>query len=180
MNQIGFDRNGIHRGRTSAKPYIESNMFVFMSHLFEAAKVHNKTAIQTKSIVFSESRCTWKISRIFAANPRCNEIKPIKMKKLLFLILLALIMPFRSAIAQAKRSESFKECYTLKQVVVLSRHNIRSPLSGRHSTLQRITPRMVSLVVGTQRTIVARRSIGNNDGTVFPQMADGRGHDERK
>ena len=62
------------------------------------------------------------------------------MKKLLFLIILALIMPFRSANAQAKRPEDFRERYTLKQVVVLSRHNIRSPLSGRRSTLQRITP----------------------------------------
>ena len=62
------------------------------------------------------------------------------MKKLLFLIILALIIPFRSANAQAKRSEDFRERYTLKQVVVLSRHNIRSPLSGRRSTLRRITP----------------------------------------
>ena len=30
--------------------------------------------------------------------------------------------------------------YTLKQVVVLSRHNIRSPISGKRSTLRRITP----------------------------------------
>ena len=37
-------------------------------------------------------------------------------------------------------SGSFHKRYTLKQVVVLSRHNIRSPLSGRQSALQRITP----------------------------------------
>ena len=36
--------------------------------------------------------------------------------------------------------QSTHEQYTLKQVVVLSRHNIRSPLSGRQSALQRITP----------------------------------------
>ena len=36
--------------------------------------------------------------------------------------------------------QSTHEHYTLKQVVVLSRHNIRSPLSGRQSALQRITP----------------------------------------
>ena len=36
--------------------------------------------------------------------------------------------------------DDFHERYTLKQVVVLSRHNIRSPLSGRSSRLQRITP----------------------------------------
>lgn len=45
-----------------------------------------------------------------------------------------------SAFAQAIRPDDFRERYTLKQVVVLSRHNIRSPLSGRHSTLQRLTP----------------------------------------
>ena len=36
--------------------------------------------------------------------------------------------------------QSTQDRYTLKQVVVLSRHNIRSPLSGRSSRLQRITP----------------------------------------
>ena len=45
-----------------------------------------------------------------------------------------------TAFAQSNRSEDFGERYTLKQVVVLSRHNIRSPLSGRQSALQRITP----------------------------------------
>jgi glucose-1-phosphatase len=45
-----------------------------------------------------------------------------------------------SAFSQANRPNDFKERYTLKQVVVLSRHNIRSPLSGRQSALQRITP----------------------------------------
>ena len=45
-----------------------------------------------------------------------------------------------STFAQAHRPNGFEERYTLKQVVVLSRHNIRSPLSGKRSTLQRITP----------------------------------------
>ena len=56
---------------------------------------------------------------------------------ILCLVLLVVSFP---AFAQIHRSDVFHECYTLKQVVVLSRHNIRSPLSGRHSTLQRITP----------------------------------------
>ena len=55
---------------------------------------------------------------------------------LLFLLLGLSLMSF----AQVNRPDDFKERYTLKQVVVMSRHNIRSPLSGRHSTLQRITP----------------------------------------
>ena len=50
------------------------------------------------------------------------------------------MVTWSSAFAQAHRPDDFHERYTLKQVVVLSRHNIRSPLSGRHSTLQRITP----------------------------------------
>ena len=45
-----------------------------------------------------------------------------------------------SGIAQTLWSEDFDDRYTLKQVFVLSRHNIRSPLSGRASALQRITP----------------------------------------
>ena len=45
-----------------------------------------------------------------------------------------------SAFAQGNRPDGFRERYTLKQVVVLSRHNIRSPLSGRGSAIQRITP----------------------------------------
>lgn len=41
---------------------------------------------------------------------------------------------------QVARSASFHDKYSLKQVVVLSRHNIRSPLSGPESALGRITP----------------------------------------
>ena len=61
----------------------------------------------------------------------------IVSKSILFFLLLDVSF---TVFAQANRPENFRECYTLKQVVVLSRHNIRSPLSGRHSTLQRITP----------------------------------------
>ncbi|MCR4922282.1 MAG: histidine-type phosphatase [Bacteroidaceae bacterium] len=42
--------------------------------------------------------------------------------------------------AQLKRSEAFHSKYELAEVVVLSRHNIRSPLSGNGSALSRITP----------------------------------------
>ena len=45
-----------------------------------------------------------------------------------------------TAFAQGNRPDGFRDRYSLKQVVVLSRHNIRSPLSGRQSALQRITP----------------------------------------
>ena len=58
-------------------------------------------------------------------------------KTLLFFLLLGMSL---TASAQVNRTDDFRERYTLKQVVVLSRHNIRSPLSGRRSTLQRITP----------------------------------------
>lgn len=44
------------------------------------------------------------------------------------------------ASAQQQRSQDFKDRYTLKEAVVLSRHNIRSPLSDSKSTLGRMTP----------------------------------------
>ena len=59
------------------------------------------------------------------------------MKRIMFFILLLASLP---AFAQSQHTADFSERYTLKQVVVLSRHNIRSPLSGRQSALQRITP----------------------------------------
>lgn len=62
----------------------------------------------------------------------------MKTPKVTFLfILLGMTLP---SFTQVSRPDGFRERYTLKQVVVLSRHNIRSPLSGRSSTLQRITP----------------------------------------
>lgn len=38
------------------------------------------------------------------------------------------------------RPDGFRERYVLEEAVVLSRHNIRSPLSGKGSVLSRITP----------------------------------------
>ncbi|MDE6298448.1 MAG: histidine-type phosphatase [Muribaculaceae bacterium] len=64
------------------------------------------------------------------------------MKKLLSGISIALIaglMP-SFAFAQAQRSQEFKDKYQLKEAVVLSRHNIRSPLSDNKSDLGRMTP----------------------------------------
>ncbi len=58
-------------------------------------------------------------------------------KTILFLLLFGMTL---KSFAQSNHSDGFDKRYTLKQVVVLSRHNIRSPLSGRHSTMQRITP----------------------------------------
>jgi len=58
-------------------------------------------------------------------------------KTILFFLLLGVSL---QTFAQSNRPDDFSERYTLKQVVVMSRHNIRSPLSGRHSTMQRITP----------------------------------------
>ena len=61
-----------------------------------------------------------------------SQIMSSSMKKLLLVISLLCSLNLLG--------QSSHEQYTLKQVVVLSRHNIRSPLSGRQSALQRITP----------------------------------------
>lgn len=61
------------------------------------------------------------------------------MKKYLVFVVLALAGGM-SVSAQMQRTADFHDRYTLSQVVVLSRHNIRSPLSGPESALSRITP----------------------------------------
>lgn len=58
----------------------------------------------------------------------------------LSLLLLSLWLNPITSTAQIKRSDSFKEKYSLKEVVVLSRHNIRSPLSNGGSVLGKLTP----------------------------------------
>ena len=60
------------------------------------------------------------------------------MKKTAFLLcLLALVV---QASAQLKRDDAFHQKYKLREAVVLSRHNIRSPLSYNGSAMSRITP----------------------------------------
>lgn len=68
-----------------------------------------------------------------------NIITMRKLNSLLFLLLLAFICP-SLAQAQLQRSEAFKGKYKLKEVVILSRHNIRSPLSTNGSALSKMTP----------------------------------------
>lgn len=54
-------------------------------------------------------------------------------------LLFSLLLP-SVASAQAQRPEEFKNKYQLKEAVVLSRHNIRAPLSDSKSDLGRMTP----------------------------------------
>lgn len=68
-----------------------------------------------------------------------NIITMRKLNSLLFLLLMAFICP-SLAQAQLQRSEAFKGKYKLKEVVILSRHNIRSPLSTNGSALSKMTP----------------------------------------
>ena len=62
-----------------------------------------------------------------------------KLYSLAAMAVLSLSIPF-SAFPQAQRSKEFKDKYQLKEAVVLSRHNIRSPLSDSKSDLGRMTP----------------------------------------
>ena len=61
-------------------------------------------------------------------------------KRPVLILWMLLLWASFSAVAQTHHPDDFHKRYTLKQVVVMSRHNIRSPLSGRQSALQRITP----------------------------------------
>ncbi|MCH4213387.1 MAG: histidine-type phosphatase [Prevotella sp.] len=61
------------------------------------------------------------------------------MKKFNSLLLLLLLVP-SLLMAQLQRSQAFHDKYQLKEVIVLSRHNIRSPLSTNGSALSKMTP----------------------------------------
>ena len=55
------------------------------------------------------------------------------------LVFIIMIMSSCYLSAQTKKSAQFKENHELTEVVVLSRHNIRAPLSGKNSILGKIT-----------------------------------------
>ena len=64
-------------------------------------------------------------------------MKKLFHSALLFIGLMGICIP---AFGQQQRSQDFKDKYQLKEAVVLSRHNIRSPLSGPGSALGEMTP----------------------------------------
>ncbi|MDD5862137.1 MAG: histidine-type phosphatase [Prevotella sp.] len=63
------------------------------------------------------------------------------MNRKFFSVLILLLSLCPSVLmAQLERSKEFKDKYQLKEVVILSRHNIRSPLSTNGSELSKLTP----------------------------------------
>jgi len=62
------------------------------------------------------------------------------MKKLWILATIMMIGGANETNAQLQRTADFHDKYTLTEAVVLSRHNIRSPLSGPDSELGKMTP----------------------------------------
>ena len=55
-------------------------------------------------------------------------------------MLVVILICGTTAQAQTKRSDAFHAKYELKEVVVMSRHNIRSPLSSGGAAYQRVSP----------------------------------------
>ena len=62
----------------------------------------------------------------------------LKMKK--SIIVAAALLAAVSVKAQTKRTDDFHAKYQLKEVVVMSRHNIRSPLTSGGAAYMRVTP----------------------------------------
>ena len=62
------------------------------------------------------------------------------MKKNMLWMIAAILICGTNAQAQTKRSDAFRAKYELKEVVVMSRHNIRSPLTSGGAAYQRVTP----------------------------------------
>ena len=61
------------------------------------------------------------------------------MRKNLFTLILMLLGVLQLP-AQITRSDEFHQKYTLSEVVVFSRHNIRAPMAGPGSLLEQVTP----------------------------------------
>lgn len=61
------------------------------------------------------------------------------MNRNFFLVGLLFAILSTSTFAQKQRSQAFKEKYILKEAVILSRHNIRAPLSTKGSLLEKVT-----------------------------------------
>ncbi|MBQ7528583.1 glucose-1-phosphatase [bacterium] len=62
------------------------------------------------------------------------------MRHRFFILLFFSLVLTLSAVVEARPNDRFHQDYTLKEVVILSRHNIRSPMSNNGSTLSKITP----------------------------------------
>ena len=64
------------------------------------------------------------------------------MRQTIKLLMLAAILTLCGSATQAqtKRSDEFRARYKLKEVVVMSRHNIRSPLTSGGAAYMRVTP----------------------------------------
>ena len=69
---------------------------------------------------------------------RCKK-RGYDMNKCLMMVA-AVMMAATSLQAQTERSDDFKAKYELKEVVVMSRHNIRSPLTSGGAAYMRVTP----------------------------------------
>ena len=82
------------------------------------------------------------------------------MKKY-FIMAAAAMMVAINLSAQTKRSDDFRAKYQLKEVVVMSRHNIRSPLTSGGAVYKPV--------------VTAWWCTGDGDGPVLPQVVGRRG-----
>ena len=64
----------------------------------------------------------------------------MKINSKLWMLAAVLVISGTGLQAQTKRTDDFHAKYELKEVVVMSRHNIRSPLSSAGAAYQRVTP----------------------------------------
>ena len=119
--------------------------------------------------------------RVRSIHSNDNPLFPHKRKfaRSLSAILLSLALLLTGLCSMAFAEElsaedTAGEQYTLDKVVVLSRHNIRSPMSGSGSLLSDITPPcLVSVDVKPERAVCAGRGAGSHHGPVFQKVVRG-------
>ena len=86
------------------------------------------------------------------------------------LLLAALSLCAAEAFSQVQREAAFRSKYELKEVVVMSRHNIRSPLTSGGGSDARDAARMVQMDGAVEPAVAKGRSPGDRDGAVLPQV----------
>ena len=74
------------------------------------------------------------------SSPTARLLAPVSCLLTPSLLLSCLLLSPQSSPAQTNRSDAFHAKYRLKEVVVMSRHNIRSPLVSGGAAYMRVTP----------------------------------------
>ena len=93
--------------------------------------------ITSKKVVLLQAKSLQSLLSLVSDAGLKNLVHYVRLKDMnkCLILVAAAMMTATSLQAQTERSDDFKAKYELKEVVVMSRHNIRSPLTRRNTSL---------------------------------------------